>query len=60
VWGGALRDNETMPVIGRIDVHERERFVILQQFEARHLTSDDFTKRNYALAKPNRQSLNQR
>ena len=39
-----LRYNETMPVVSRIDVHESERVVVLQQFEAWHLPDNDFAE----------------
>jgi hypothetical protein len=39
-----LRYNETMPVVSRIDVHESERVVVLQEFESWHLPDDDFAE----------------
>src|SRR5215831_17001567 len=50
-----LRYNEAMPVVSRIDVHESERVVVLQQFEAWHLPDNDFTE--YAVVIPFHQIL---
>src|SRR6516162_9285482 len=39
-----LRQNETMPVISRIDVHDCERAIVLQKLKARHLPGNDLAE----------------
>jgi hypothetical protein len=39
-----LRQNETMPVISRIDIHDGKRVVVLQKLKTRHLPRNNLAE----------------
>jgi hypothetical protein len=44
IGGVFLRNHQRMPFVGRIDIHEGQGIVVFEQFKARNLTGDDFSK----------------
>ena len=44
-----LGDHQTMPIVGRIDVHESERLLVFKHLEARNIAADYLAENAIAL-----------